>query len=249
MKAMIVAAGLGTRLRPLTDTLPKALVPVAGIPMLERVIRRLKEAGFTDLTVNIHHWGEQILDFLHTHHDFGTTLHISDERGALLDTGGGIRKARSFLDGDEPFLVHNVDVITDLDLHAFYQHHRQSHADATLFTNHRRTSRYLLTDTDGRLCGWTNRSTGEVLPADLIDPDTRYRTKAFGCVQMLSPAIFQYMDTANLPDKFSIIPFYISICRTAHIQTCSGQSRYWFDIGKPETLAEAEQYLLTHQNS
>ncbi|MDR1004109.1 MAG: nucleotidyltransferase family protein [Prevotellaceae bacterium] len=246
MKAMIVAAGLGTRLRPLTDTLPKALVPVAGVPMLERVILRLKEAGFTDITVNIHHLGGQIIDFLHAHHSFGVTLHLSDERGALLDTGGGIRHARRFLDGDEPFLVHNVDVITDLDLRTFYLRHRQSAADATLFVNHRHTSRCLLADAGGRLCGWTNRSTGEVLPADLVYPDARYRAEAFGCVQVLSPSLFRYMDEAQLPDRFSIIPFYVSICRTARIQTCAADSRYWFDIGKPETLAAAEAYLSAH---
>ena len=111
MKAMIFAAGLGTRLRPLTDHMPKALVPVAGKPMLERVILRLKEAGFNEITVNIHHFGEQIIDFLRAHDNFGTEIHISDERGMLLDTGGGIKKARPFLDGQEPFLVHNADIL------------------------------------------------------------------------------------------------------------------------------------------
>ena len=110
---MIFAAGLGTRLRPLTDHMPKALVPVAGKPMLERVILRLKEAGFNEITVNIHHFGEQIIDFLRAHDNFGTEIHISDERGMLLDTGGGIKKARPFLDGQEPFLVHNVDILKD----------------------------------------------------------------------------------------------------------------------------------------
>mgnify|MGYP002229812636 CR=1 FL=1 len=106
----------GHRLRPLTDHMPKALVPVAGKPMLERVILRLKEAGFNEITVNIHHFGEQIIDFLRAHDNFGTEIHISDERGMLLDTGGGIKKARPFLDGQEPFLVHNADILTDIDL-------------------------------------------------------------------------------------------------------------------------------------
>lgn len=116
MKAMIFAAGLGTRLRPLTDHTPKALVSVAGKPMLERVILRLKEAGFNDITVNIHHFGEQIIEFLRANNDFGITIHLSDERNMLLDTGGGIKKARPFLDGNEPFLVHNADILSDINL-------------------------------------------------------------------------------------------------------------------------------------
>ena len=121
MKAMIFAAGLGTRLRPLTDNMPKALVPVAGKPMLQHVIERMKAAGFNDITINIHHFGEQIIDFVQANQQFGITIHISDERGELLDTGGGIKKARPFLDGDEPFLVHNADILTDVDLHKLYQ--------------------------------------------------------------------------------------------------------------------------------
>ena len=142
MKAMIFAAGLGTRLRPLTDHMPKALVPVAGKPMLERVILRLKEAGFNEITVNIHHFGEQIIDFLRAHDNFGTEIHISDERGMLLDTGGGIKKARPFLDGQEPFLVHNADILTDIDLAGLYRHHLESDAESTLLVSERKTSRY-----------------------------------------------------------------------------------------------------------
>ena len=151
MKAMIFAAGLGTRLRPLTDHTPKALVPIAGKTMLERVILRLKDAGFNDITINIHHFGEQIIEFLRTHNDFGATIHISDERDRLLDTGGGIKKARPFLDGNEPFLVHNADIICDVDLAELYRHHRESNAEATLLVSERQTSRYLLLDDDNLL--------------------------------------------------------------------------------------------------
>ena len=141
---MIFAAGLGTRLRPLTDNMPKALVPVAGKTMLERVILKLKDASFHDITINIHHFGSQIIDFLRANQNFGVDIHISDERGELLDTGGGIKKARPLLESNEPFLIHNADILTDLDLNAFYHHHLESDADATLLTNHRKTSRYLL---------------------------------------------------------------------------------------------------------
>lgn len=239
---MIFAAGLGTRLRPLTDNMPKALVPVAGKPMLERVILRLKEAGFDDITINIHHFGEQILDFLKANHNFGVNIHISDERDRLLDTGGGIKKARPFLDGDEPFLIHNADILSDIDLAAFYRHHLESDADATLLTNHRNTSRYLLMNEENRLCGWINKSTGEVLPTDLTYPADGYQEQAFGCVHVLSPSIFRYMENERWDGKFSITPFYIDICREAHIQGYPIDSKGWFDVGKPETLAQAEAY-------
>jgi len=242
MKAMIFAAGLGTRLRPLTDNMPKALVPVAGKPMLERIIIRLKDAGFNDITINIHHFGEQIINFLCANNNFGADIHISDERGELLDTGGGIRKARPFLEGDEPFLIHNADILTDLDLNAFYRHHLESNVDATLLTNHRKTSRYLLMNPDNRLCGWTNLSTGEVLPKELDYPGNHYQLQAFGCVHVLSPSIFRYMENERWKGKFSIIPFYVDICTEARIQGYPMDSENWFDIGKPETLAKAEAY-------
>ena len=240
---MIFAAGLGTRLRPLTDHMPKALVPVAGVPMLQRVILRLKESGFNDLVINIHHFGEQILDFLKANQNFGVRIRISDERGELLDTGGGIRKARPLLDGDEPFLVHNVDILSDIDLAAFYRLHLEHPCDATLLTNHRQTSRYLLVDAEGRLRGWVKKSTGEVLPAGATYVEGNYTELAFGCIHVLSPSIFRYMEDERWHGKFSIIPFYIDICHRADVRCHAIDSEGWFDIGKPETLAKAEAYL------
>ncbi len=242
MKAMIFAAGLGTRLRPLTNSMPKALVPVAGRPMLERVILRLMEAGFNDITINIHHFGEQILDFLRANNNFGACIRISDERDMLLDTGGGIRKARPLLESNEPFLIHNADILTDLDLAAFYRHHLESGADATLLTNHRKTARYLLMDGGNRLCGWTNLSTGEVLPPELDYPSDKYQLQAFGCVHVLSPSIFRFMEGERWTGKFSIIPFYVDICKEAVIRGYPMDSENWFDVGKMETLAKAEAY-------
>ena len=142
MKAMIFAAGLGTRLRPLTDHCPKALVPVAGRPMLEHVIQRLRNAGFNDLIINIHHQGEQIIEYLKKHPFPKTTIRISDERDILLDTGGGIKHAAPFLNGDEPFLVHNVDIFSNIDLKELYNRHLESKALATLLVSKRKTSRY-----------------------------------------------------------------------------------------------------------
>lgn len=239
---MIFAAGLGTRLRPLTDNMPKALVPVAGKPMLERVILKLKESGFCDITVNIHHFGEQIIDFLRANNNFGADIHISDERAMLLDTGGGIKKARPFLDGNEPFLVHNADILSEIDLPAFYRHHLESNAEATLLVSERNTSRYLLFDQEHNLHGWINKSTGEVKPADFAYHEGACQELAFGGIHVISPSLFRYMDQEEWTGKFSIIPFYLSVCRKTAIQGYPLQGFQWFDIGKPETLGMAEEY-------
>ena len=136
---MIFAAGLGSRLKPLTDNMPKALVPVAGKPMLEHVILKLKAAGFDQIVINIHHLGQQIIDFLQANNNFGVQIYLSDERDYLLDTGGGIKKATRFLMGDEPFLVHNVDILSNVDLRQFYRHHAEGKALATLLVSQRKT--------------------------------------------------------------------------------------------------------------
>lgn len=151
MKAMIFAAGLGSRLKPLTDTMPKALVPVAGCPMLEHVILKLKASGFTEIVINIHHFGEQIIDFLKTNNDFGLTIHISDERDRLLDTGEESEKPVFFENSGEPFLVHNVDILSDMNLKELYDFHMQSGSVATLLASRRTTSRYLLFNTERKL--------------------------------------------------------------------------------------------------
>ena len=194
MKAMIFAAGLGTRLKPLTDHMPKALVPVAGRPMLEHVILKLKAAGFNELVINIHHFGEQILDFLRANQNFGLTIHISDERDCLLDTGGGIRKAEPFFRGNEPFLVHNVDILSDTDLKALYEYHRQSGNDATLLASRRKTIRYLLFDDEKRLCGWINKDTLQTKPEGFAYNPEHHHEYAFSGIHVISPSLFHYME-------------------------------------------------------
>lgn len=243
MKAMIFAAGLGTRLRPLTDSLPKALVPVGGVPMLERVILRLKAAGFDDITVNIHHFGGQIIDFLEANGHFGITLHISDERGELLDTGGGIKKARHLLEGSEPFLVHNADILTDLDLAGFYRSHTEGRAMATLLVNQRDSQRQLLFDAENRLQGWMNTATGETRPEGFSYQPSRHRPWAFGGIHVISPEVFGLMESGQWQGKFSIIPFYLSVCRQTRILASPRPGIHWFDIGKPDTLAEAGKWI------
>ena len=173
MKAMIFAAGLGTRLKPITDTMPKALVPVCGQPLLYHVINKLVAAGYDDLVVNVHHFPDQIIHYLHSH-DFGARIAVSDERDFLRETGGGIRYAKHLLtedeipgqagnDGIEPFLVHNVDIVSNLDLNWLREQHREG-ALATLVASERKTQRYFLFDEDNRLKGWTNIATGASRP-------------------------------------------------------------------------------------
>lgn len=242
MKAMIFAAGLGTRLKPLTDHMPKALVPVAGRPMLEHVILKLKAAGFNELVINIHHFGEQILDFLRANQNFGLTIHISDERDCLLDTGGGIRKAEPFFRGNEPFLVHNVDILSDTDLKALYEYHRQSGNDATLLASQRKTVRYLLFDDEKRLCGWINKDALQTKPEGFAYNPEHHHEYAFSGIHVISPSLFHYMDE-QWTGKFSIMDFYLQTCHEARIGGRLTDTLRLIDIGKPETLTQAEEFL------
>ena len=243
MKALVFAAGMGTRLRPLTDRLPKALVPVAGVPLLERVILKLAAAGFDDITVNVHHLGGQIIDFLRAHRDFGLRIHVSDERDRLMDTGGGIRHARRWLDGNEPFLVHNADILTDADLSRLWADHEASGAEATLLVARRQTSRYFLMDGDMRLHGWVNKKTGETRPAGLQGTFDEW---AFQGLHVISPSLFRRMDAPQWDGPFSIIDFYLHVCADARIQGSPIRATHWFDTGTPDTLARAEAWYSAH---
>ena len=248
MKAMIFAAGLGTRLRPLTNDRPKALVEVGGKTMLERVIIKLAKAGFDDITINIHHFGEKIIEFLEHNENFGLNIHISDERDLLLDTGGGILKAQPFLDGDEPFLVHNADILTDIDLRAMYHNHIESGAMATLLVKERQTSRYFVFDDDYRLQGWLNKSTGETRPSDFIYREGMHEL-AFGGIHVISPSIFEPLEEYSQGQaKFSITPFYVDECHTHLINGYLQDTPYtWLDVGKHETLKLAEEMVNSGQ--
>lgn len=241
MKAMIFAAGLGARLRPLTDNVPKALIPVGGKPMLERVILKLKASGFDEIVINIHHLGHQIVDFLKANDNFGVHIMISDESDYLLDTGGGIKKATEFLAGDEPFLIHNVDILSNVDLRALYETHKRENPLATLLVSRRDTSRYLLFNKENKLCGWRNHATGEVKSYyPYFDPD-QYSEYAFSGIHVLSPKILELME--EWTGKFSIINFYISICARNDIRAYLADNLKLLDIGKPETLTMAEEWI------
>ena len=242
-KAMIFAAGLGTRLRPLTDTMPKALVPVGGKPLLELQLEKLVSAGFTDIVINVHHFAEQIMRFVQERGGCGAQVCFSDERGCLLDTGGGIRKAAPLLsDGGEgggPFLVHNVDILSNVDLAGFFGLGRD--AAALLLASGRQTQRYLLCDASDRLVGWTNVKTGEVKSPYPGLEVAACRKYAFAGIHTFSPRLFAYFD--RWPEKFSIIDFYLSVCGKEDIRVCPLPGLKILDVGKPEALKQAEDFL------
>ena len=266
MKAMIFAAGLGTRLKPITDTMPKALVPVCGQPLLYHVITKLVAAGYDDLVVNVHHFPDQIIHYLHSH-DFGARIAVSDERDFLRETGGGIRYAEPLLtdfstpppaplemtrgmsfrpseaNGEichtEPFLVHNVDIVSNLDFEWLRKQHREG-ALATLVVSERKTQRYFLFDEDNRLKGWTNIATGEVRsPFPDIDPD-RCRKLAFAGIHLISPTIFDAFDRYGFGDRFSIVDFYLRACSDYPIFAAVPPDFQLVDVGKFDALPEAE---------
>ncbi|MDR3141821.1 MAG: nucleotidyltransferase family protein [Tannerellaceae bacterium] len=247
MKAMILAAGLGTRLKPITDNIPKAMAPVNGKPMLERLILKLKTAGFREIVINIHHLGEQIIDFLTANDNFGVKIKISDERDYLLDTGGGIKHAAGFLaESGEPFLVHNVDILSNVDLKAFYNHHLETNSLATLLVSKRDTSRYLLFDKDSKLCAWHNRDTGEIKSFFPDFDPQRYAGYAFGGVHVISPQLFEWME--EWTGKFSIINFYLSVCAKTNIRAYSPDGLQLIDIGKPEALSQFYPHMKYKQD-
>jgi NDP-sugar pyrophosphorylase family protein len=240
MNAMIFAAGLGTRLRPLTDDRPKALVEVNGKTLLEHNITKLKDAGFDHLVVNVHHFGEQIISFLDAHDNFGIDIKVSDERQMLLDTGGGLKRAFPLFTEPGPILVHNVDIISDIDLNELYRQHVSNVGNtrelgATLAIHERTTSRYLMFDDQKHLCGWTNVKTGEVkgMMGEMF---------AYAGIQVIDPNLFPYL-SAKEEDAFPIIGFYLDICQSIALAGANVFGKAWVDCGKPEALEKAARLL------
>jgi NDP-sugar pyrophosphorylase family protein len=236
MKAMIFAAGMGTRLRPLTDHCPKALIEVGGRPMLQIVIEHLKLHGFDELIINIHYLGEQIKDFLAKHHNFGIRIEISDETEEILETGGGLWKAKDFFNDGKPFLVCNADILTNIHLQKFYEEHLKNNSIATLAVRNRRSSRYLLFDDENRLCGWKNEKSGEVKMPGMAKGDVH--PFAFSGYQILSPKIFNYNKREG---KFSMIDCYLDICKEHSIKAYHHDDDTWIDIGSEEELKRANE--------
>lgn len=241
MKAMIFAAGLGTRLRPLTDEMPKALVPVCGQPLLYHVLEKLKAAGADDVVVNVHHFPDMIRQWIE-HHDTGVKVSISDERDFLRETGGGIKYAGPLLRNPGGFLVHNVDILSNLDIPWLMS---QVHGTSlsTLVVSERKTSRYLLFNDDMRMVGWTNVTTGEVrTPFKDLDV-SKCRRLAFSGIHYISDEIFDVFEKKEVSDRFSITDFYIDVCADYPIMGVVPEDFRMIDVGKLDTLAKAEEFL------
>lgn len=241
MKALVFAAGLGTRLHPLTLDRPKCLVEVGGMTMLERVMRRLIAAGVDHIVVNVHHFAPKVIDFLSSRDWSTVKIDISNESDLLLDTGGGLLKAAPLLlDGtDEPVIIHNADVLTNSPLQTMAEAHRRTGADATLLAWDRATSRKFLFDAEGRMHGWINESTGEVRPAG-IDASGLHPL-GFGGVHIINPRrVIDALERFATEPVFSITPFYISASAELDIRAFTPSEPFsWHDIGKPQSLEQA----------
>ena len=240
MNAFIFAAGLGTRLKPLTDTMPKALVPVAGKPLLAHVIEKLKAAGCKKIVINIHHFGEMIMDYVKENNNFGIDIVFSDEREMLLETGGAIKHAVDLL-GDEPFLIHNVDIMSNVDLQALWSEHINSGSAATLLVSKRNSSRALLFNKESNLTAWTNKNTGEVkTPYENIEIAC-LEEFAFSGFHVFSPQLFKYF--GEYPEKFSIIDFYLNTCKAEKIKAFTQDGLQLLDVGKLDSLEKANAFV------
>jgi NDP-sugar pyrophosphorylase family protein len=238
MRALILAAGLGTRLQPLTDTKPKALVEINGVALLEFMIQRLIKSGFDQIIINVHHFADQIINFLEEKNNFGIEIEISDERDLLLDTGGGLKKANRFFNDSKPFLIHNVDIFSDIDLTQLYNFHLNSNSIATLAVQKRKSSRYFLFDEEKYLCGWKNERTDELKMTRR--PNGKLTQLAFSGIHIADTSIFKLMPAEKV---FSIVDFYLAIASQNRISYFDHSNSFFIDLGKKENFAEAEKIL------
>ena len=264
---MILAAGLGTRLKPLTDTMPKALVPVNGRPLLDHLVRRLMEQGYDRFVINVHHFAQQIIDYV-GEQDYAPLVTFSDETEQLLETGGGLKKAAPQFSDDSPILIHNVDIFDNVDYQWFSRQHLPEE-DAVLLISRRRTKRYLLFDSAMRLMGWINTETGEVkspfqwLRESEFTIDDNYHVNAadntslstfhsslqafaFSGIHSFSPHLFRLMD--RFPDRFSIIDFYLSVCHRSRVVGLVKDDLQVLDVGKLDSLEQAEAFVSNHNS-
>lgn len=237
MEAFLLAAGLGTRLRPLTDTRPKALVEIDGTTLLELNIRHLTLAGASRIVVNVHHFADQVIDFIQSR-TWDTEVLISDERQLLLDTGGGLRHAAPLFSGTEPILIHNVDILSHVPLQQMVQQHVDSMSIATLAVSERKTSRYLLFEGE-RLIGWENVGTGEQRWVD--KPHDSYKRLAFSGIAVVEPQLLTLLPEDDHP--YPIIPEYLRIANHHAISSLQHDADQWIDVGKLDTIPLAAQFL------
>jgi NDP-sugar pyrophosphorylase family protein len=238
MKAMIFAAGLGTRLRPLTNNKPKALIEIGGKTLLEIVIKRLKLFGIDDIIINIHHFATMIQEYLTVHDNFGVKISFSDEQNQLLDTGGGLKKAEWFFNDGKPFLIHNVDVLSDINIHELYEFHLKHKPLVTLTIGNRQTSRYFLFNEFYQLCGWQNTKSNLTIYSS-FDQGT-HSPFAFNGVHIIEPKIFDLMTQIG---AFSIVDTYLEFCKKNSIIGCFQQPKIWMDLGKIDEIEEARKKI------
>ena len=234
MKAIIFAAGLGTRFKPWTDEHPKALAMVNGKSLLQRNIEYLQQYGITEVVVNVHHFANQIREAIDENDGWGSNISISDETEEVLETGGGLMKARHLLEGDEPFISLNVDILTNLDLGKMIAYHQKHRPLITMGVTNRKSSRVLLFDEGNRLCGWKNVQTGE---EKISIPKPHLIERAYSCVVVYEPKIFSLIQQQG---KFSIIAAYLDLAAANSIIGLDHSGDKLVDVGKPESVAIAE---------
>lgn len=236
MKAMIMSAGKGTRLGKITETIPKVLLDINGKSLLRRAVEKCVSHGFDDIILNVHHFADMVEEEIERLKKLGFKITVSDERHELLDTGGGLFRARDFFD-TEPFLVYNADIITDFDLSELIDYHRKKGGLATLAVRHRPGNRYFLVDQEGLLCGWCNNLTGERI---IVRGNDAYLSEiAFSSMHIIDPGIFNYMTEG----VYSMTPLYMKMASSHNIYTLLSDTGYWFNTGTPEILDEVRKFL------
>lgn len=238
MQAMIFSAGLGTRFKPWTDHHPKALAMVNGKSLLERNIEYLQEYGIRDIIVNVHHFAGQIEDAIRDNKGWGSRVQVSDERDQVLETGGGLQKAEKFFQPGRPFITCNADILTDLNIHQLLAFHQQQEALISFGVTNRSSSRSLLLDESGRLCGWRNNQTGE---EKIAIPKKQLQAKAYSCVVVFDYAVFRLMEEAGFSGKFSLIDVYLRLAPDHRIMGYDHSGDRLVDVGKPDSVAKAEK--------
>lgn len=241
MKAMIFSAGLGTRFKPWTDKHPKALALVNGKSLLQRNVEYLQQYGIKDVIVNVHHFADQVEEAITKHNGWGSNITISDERDFLLDTGGGLLKAKPYFTSGERFITSNADILTDLDINKLLAFHEANAPLISFGVSKRKTSRNFLFDENGQLCGWRNNNTGE----EKISRHNKHLVpKAYSCVVVFEYAVFQLMEQTGFSGKFSLTDVYLELAKQHTILGYDHTGDRWADVGKTESVAIAESLFL-----
>lgn len=240
MEALLLAAGLGTRLQPLTNDRPKALVEVEGHTLLEYAIRNLTKHGVTHIVVNVHHFAEKVCDFMASH-SWEVPISISHEEDLLLDTGGGLKKAASLFSGNDPILIHNVDIVSNINLSEMLEKHQKAHTIATLAVSERTTARQLLFNDNQQLIGWHNSTSDTYLWTNTKESSKYFKKLAFSGIAIIEPELTNLLPECDHP--YPIIPEYLKIAEKHPVNCFIHPADNWLDVGKPETLQQASTFV------